>query len=361
MVARDTIVVANAPEAFPIRLAEEMRLVSEEAGGLLLGDLTALAVLSDGRFVSWDAYLHELRLHSPGGEFLRLLGGEGEGPGEFERVHGLSVTDDDQIVVWDGGNNRITVLEPTGDVVFTRRADVAVNDGAYFAIVSDSAVSLRDTDASRVAASGSAMRLVLHSFVDTSDEGLMLLPLKRSSHTGFAIGRYINFPVQTVSDIGRGGRVAMGRGDAYTIDYLIGDTLLRISRDATSVEVLQEEREDWLRALGRFERMTGEEFPVPLSKPFFRGLMVGDQGRLWVERYVAGIRLEEGDCFGSSPLCWVEPVTFDVFGLDGHYDGTVVLPSVHSSLLRVDGAEIWVAERGRLDDQELVKYRLLDG
>ncbi len=335
--------------------------MSDEAGGLVLGDLTALAVLSDDRFVYWDADFHELRLHSPSGDLLHVIGREGEGPGEFKTVHGLSVTDGDQIVVWDGGNNRVTVLEPTGDLVSTQGVDVAVNDGAHFALVSDFSVSLKDIDLSRGAEPGEAFRLVVHSLVDATDEELMPLPLTRSSHTALAIGRFLNFPVQTVSDIGRGGRVAMGRGDSYAIDYLIGDTLLRISHDATTVEVLEEERENWRQAVGPFEQMTGEDFPVPLSKPYFRGLVVGDRGRLWVERYVTAVRLEEGRCLGRTPLCWVEPVTYDVFGLDGQYDGTVVLPSANPSLLVVNGPEIWVTERGRLDDQELVKYRLLDG
>ena len=45
--------------------------------------------LEDGRIVLADRFTYGLRVYSPDGTFLKEVGGEGEGPGEFEYIRGM--------------------------------------------------------------------------------------------------------------------------------------------------------------------------------------------------------------------------------------------------------------------------------
>ncbi|MEE8488058.1 MAG: 6-bladed beta-propeller [Gemmatimonadota bacterium] len=58
--------------------------------------------LDDGRIAILNGGTQEVRVFGPDGEFLVQLGGQGDGPGEFQFAAHLSLVPPDTIVVWDG-------------------------------------------------------------------------------------------------------------------------------------------------------------------------------------------------------------------------------------------------------------------
>lgn len=54
------------------------------------------------------------------GRFLRTLGTKGQGPGEFLASHALQVLPGDSVLVWDGANNRFSLLGPGPEHRFVR-------------------------------------------------------------------------------------------------------------------------------------------------------------------------------------------------------------------------------------------------
>ncbi len=153
--------------------------------------------------------------------------------------------------------------------------------------------------------------------------------------------------------------MAIGRSDEYRFDVYSEDRVVRVRRAWSPQPVQPDERTNWRTALRRVEAATGQSFPIPDTKPAFRRLLVGDAGRVWVERYVVAHRLHS-NCFGRTPLCWVESPTFDIFGAEGEYDGTVRL-AVRTTILSVRADTLWVAERGALHQVELVQYAIEPG
>ncbi len=76
----------------------------------LFGQITSLAVASDGTIYVVDAQVPELRAYGPDGVFKAIIGGPGEGPGEIKRPDGgLAVLSDGRVLVRDPGNARIQV------------------------------------------------------------------------------------------------------------------------------------------------------------------------------------------------------------------------------------------------------------
>lgn len=84
----------------------------------LLHRVTGIAV--DGADTIYVALgqASEIRVFAPGGEYVRTLGGRGEGPGEFLQVGGLLLTGD-TVVVEDGRLQRTTLMGPDGEVLDT--------------------------------------------------------------------------------------------------------------------------------------------------------------------------------------------------------------------------------------------------
>jgi len=88
--------------------------------------------LEDGRVVIADQMENVLRLFSPEGVFLKEVGGEGQGPGEYEMIRGIARCEKDLITGYDlhwDENRYDRELEFVG----TRRANLAPLGGAPYA------------------------------------------------------------------------------------------------------------------------------------------------------------------------------------------------------------------------------------
>lgn len=79
-------------------------------------DVSAAALAPDGRLVVADAGSATVRTYDPDGRLLRLLGGEGSGPGEFVRPSQVLIRDDGSVLVWDDATFRVTEFDPTGEL-----------------------------------------------------------------------------------------------------------------------------------------------------------------------------------------------------------------------------------------------------
>lgn len=79
-----------------------------------------VAIDSRGRYYLTTALaLHEVKVFDSSGRFLRLIGREGEGPGEFGRISNLVVGPRDSLYVLDDGNSRLTVVSREHDMIRT--------------------------------------------------------------------------------------------------------------------------------------------------------------------------------------------------------------------------------------------------
>ncbi len=67
----------------------------------LIWQVVGIARLEDGRVAVLSQGNHRLYLFEPSGELSRVIGGRGEGPGEFDRPQLLQYLAPDTLVVWD--------------------------------------------------------------------------------------------------------------------------------------------------------------------------------------------------------------------------------------------------------------------
>lgn len=95
-----------------VPLREVVRIGDRDGPGAL-GRFDAVARAdSRGRhFVTWSTTSHIL-VFDAAGNFIRQVGREGDGPGEFRRPFGIVVGPADSLYVFDNRTNRLTVFDP---------------------------------------------------------------------------------------------------------------------------------------------------------------------------------------------------------------------------------------------------------
>lgn len=350
-VTRDTIgdtvvvrTVSGSAWGSPGRLEEKFSIgVVDGDENLMLGTLAALAVASDG-----SIYLSErtpaLKKFGPDGSYLKTFGRLGSGPGEYRRPDGgLAILPDGRVVLRDPGNARLQVYSADGVPLATWRISGGFNTGRK--LYSDTA--------------GNVFTLILYDAAsDPTDWTLGLLRFgpdglakdsikvpKWSYDRAFIKGEGkgstsvndVPFSAAAHWTLSPLGYLIGGVSNRYRIDLFRPGKLLRIEREMKAVPVQSEEAADRKRV--ETENME-RNFPgwvwngpdIPGTKPWFRDIFAGQDGRIWVllsrpGRKDPSVEPASGNSSrGFSVSAWTEPVAFDVFEPDGRYLGEVSAP-----------------------------------
>jgi hypothetical protein len=342
----DTIVVRTLSGSVwgaPARLAERVSIgVADGAEELMLGNVRAIAVGSDGTIHVLEG-TPVLKQFTPSGEYIRMVGRLGSGPGEYRRPDGgLAVLSDGRIVVRDPGNGRLATFASDGTPLETWRISSTFNtsrklyrdsaDNVYTLVLVEAADDPVDwkMGVQRVGPDGSPGDSIAaphwswdRAFIKAQREGstsVSDVPFSPEAHWSFS-------PL---------GYMVGGLSTAYRVDVFRPEGTLRIERDAAPVPVAADEASDLRREATEEMR---SEYPgwtwngpdVPATKPPFREVFVGEDGRIWIVVSSPGIKdpsVQAGSESGRPvPAAWSEPVAFDVFEPDGRYLGAVATPS----------------------------------
>lgn len=106
-------------EALPVlTLTEELRIGSVDDPDLGFSRIGGVTVDEDGNVYVLERQDREVRVFDPAGRLLRVIGGEGEGPGEFRDPLLLGFRGD-SLWVNDGRLRRITMFNREGEVLST--------------------------------------------------------------------------------------------------------------------------------------------------------------------------------------------------------------------------------------------------
>ncbi len=352
----------------------------------MLGDIRSIAVAPDGSIYLMDAHVPALRKYAPDGRYLTTFGREGEGPGEYRGPDGgLAVLEDGRVVLRDPRNARLQVYasdgEPAGTWPImgnfnTSNPLVADTSGrVYTQILLDPGASVQDW---RVGLVGYDTRtgepvdtlpaptwdyeedrlIAQHTTPDGTNTSISRVPFTPKSHWAFS-------PL---------GHMVGGLATRYAVDQYYSDgSVLRIERVTEPVPVQGGERQDEEGRVRWSMRQTQPDWkwdgaPIPDSKPPFRDLLAGRDGRIWVLLHQRAERVPEEEVFDVDPadpnaeplVRWREPVVFDVFEPDGTYLGQVRGPAGFSlnPTPVFDGDRVWAIVRDALDVQYLTRFRV---
>jgi hypothetical protein len=351
----DTVVVKTVSGSVwgdSVRLVEEQRIgMADGPPEYTFGQVGPMTVASDGTLYISDWKNRWLRQYDSNGQFVRTIGRNGKGPGEFQQVMGLSFLRNGNLVVNDGSNGRLLLFSPDG-----KPLAVWPGKGAYAGWWARQ-IGLRSDTANRVGiykvvgrpgaplnSDGAYGFLILDSLGNPTDS-LLPPPWQRSSVWGR----------RDFVALAYDGRLVAGFSDRYAIFVLGNGTHpLRIERNVTPVAYTTGE----FAQAQKDAKDNGAGLTVSRDKPPFEAIATSDDGRILVqtpvtsvEKVIPGVPKELG-------RIWVEPnEVWDVFTTDGMFQGTLKLsPDAHLEMMR--GDKVWGAISDKDGTQYVVRWRI---
>lgn len=308
---------------------------------LMLGSITRLAEDPAGGIYVLDELGPIIRHFGADGVYVGSVGRGGEGPGEYGSLSlGMVVDVTGVLHVSDWGNGRITRFSPDGDPLDPWRIDapfLTTVPGRWVFSDGPGRVLLR------AAPDGRPALLAL-------EDGRSVDTLRVPSLSGVPELRGGPYRVEEYWGFHPEGHFVVGVSAKYSFEVRRPGEVLRISRVTEAVPVHAAEaaewrrRFEWMEAEPRYNAPVGEWFPSHI--PPFRGLQVGDDGRVWVRRNAHPVRSDvETPEGGPPPITWRQTHSYDVFEADGRFLGEVRFPDDVEPLLFAAG-HIWGIRRG---------------
>jgi hypothetical protein len=382
----DTIVVRTTGGSVwgePRTLVPEVTIgVLEGDEAYMLGAINGLAVSADGAIYALDRQVPMLRKYGDDGRHIADFGREGGGPGEYKNPDGgLAVLSDGRVAVRDPGNARIQVFSvegvplaewplPSGGGFSTsRKLYRDGNDRLYSMVVRDRAVSvdLWRFDLAVIEPDGSHTDTMSVPIWDYEN------PVVTAKSENSSMSNNVPFSASTMWTYSPKGYFVGGLSTGYRVEvFRTGDLPIRIERVWEPVPITTAEKAD---AQERTTRNFQQSFPgwrwngppIPDTKPPFRSISVGDDGRIWVmlsqpstEIMTEAEARIEFERTQRVPTRFRERVAFDVFESDGSYLGRAATPEGFSTFPEpvFRGDHVWATLRDENDVVYIVRFRI---
>jgi len=372
----------RADHPHPVPLVQQpcgVELVEELRIGQLNGPEEFAFVQVEGLSVGADGSMYVLDLHAGSikqfdrtGQFVRHIGRQGEGPGEFRSLVDIGDQPNGGFSIWDSGNRRISVFDSAGAFVkgirvpngiYSRRAFKVDTSGTYYVKIRGGPVRI-SSDGLILESSFSYLRL--------TPEGQILdtLSLPEEAPPGSFVteseeGTLRPFTRQEFYSLSPLGYLVVGSNEEYSFEIRDPKGSIVVQRNAfEGVVVGREERQEWQHLARFLERRTGLSFDgIPARKPPYRNLWVDSDGRIWMHKYVEAVKRDVPESRKARDgslqpnITWLEPTVFDVFSSDGEFLWCAQLPR-RATLHTSRGNLAWGVIRGDFDEEYLVRWHL---
>ena len=316
----------------------------EDAAGALAGVMGAVR-LGDGRVAIADQSTRSIKLFDAKGRFVRAIGRQGAGPGEFTSLVRLDLLPGDSLAAYDGLRATLTVFDTTGRVARTERLPAGPGGFSLNGLLGDGTMVLsraynvmfsRTSRLERDPITYVAVRPQsrdVDTIADIAGTDMFLF-----AGEDFSSRRELPFGRTSVIAVGRD-RLYIGTGDNWQIDARTPDgrvvEIYRLRHEPAKVtraeiarfkrEFIERMKDTRVQATGgggggrpdmrgmmiaQSERML-EVVPFPDKHAPYDSLLIGGDGELWVRR---------AHPFPREASTWI------ILARGGAAIGTVVLP-----------------------------------
>lgn len=356
------VATAVAGDAQPRwRLVEDLRIGGADEGPASFNDIRDIAVDATGRIYVLDYQVTEIRLFGPDGGFIRLIGRNGAGPGEYRQNNGIELAPDGTLWVNDHRNARYVVFDAAGD--FARQVTAAPWgygfrwDGTF-----DTRGRLMETISLRNA-SGSTRVIrrydparaafdtltIPECFTETGQYSQWSVQWSAGTSSGVFS---VPFAPLNVMKLTASGGWLCARGDDYQV-RLLDLATKGVAREFRSTSaptpIPASERDSVIDAIyeppSRIPPGTLDRSRVPRHYPRVDEVDLDDEGRFWVRRRVAnGLAIDVWSPAGTQLATIAAPEVFGKYG-----------PFI------VRGGHLYVVLRSENDDPQVVRYRIVTG
>ncbi len=367
----------------------EATLVAEFAIGeldgpeeYLFGSIGSFAVDDDRNVYVLDTQAQHVQVFDSAGTYVRTLGGRGEGPGELSFASSVATLPDGRVVVYEAFSPRIQVYGPglhetqqwrynsPGAPMPPRAVEVDLHGRTFVVTIQRTPSGRVDLPLIAIGPDGTQLGTHLPPGGDFEPPSVELELVLEPS----APKRLVPIPLTARHywALHPNGHFVTGISSDYRIDLGRDTGVLRMERVFVPVSVSPEERSHHREDVTRSMRVTQPDWrwngpPIPSTRPPFRGLATGRDGRIWVTLSTEAQPVEnefyDPGNPNSDPILWRSPLRYDVFEPDGTYLGAVVPPEGFSGARRpvFDGDHVWAVAQDELGVERVVRYRIVVG
>jgi hypothetical protein len=235
--------------------------------------------------------IRDIKVFNKNGEYLRTIGGKGQGPGELNYPTYISITHQNELMV-NAGNRSLSFFTLDGKhikslstaKIFTGRADI-----------------------------NSKGNIIIHSYKRVPPNTIYELKMYDSTLNFILTYGSCSIPSGTIREsypfrpffwwqIANNDNIVYGYPKTYEIQILNseGKVIKRILREYDPVEVTQEEKEEYMKD---YEK--GHKFHFPQYYSAYRWFILDDEGRIYVRTFE---KIEDGNGYYN-----------DIFDSKGRY------------------------------------------
>jgi len=362
--AGDTTVIrtmAGSAWSDSITAVEELRVGTlDGAVEYQFGRIDGFAVLPDSGFVVFDATVPALRVFDRAGQYVRTLGREGSGPGEYRDNLGLVVTKDGTILMYDIRNSRINRFAPNGDALPAWPTQSQLYTGDAFQIDSAGLIYTKILRGEPKPDGEWDITYVVRDSTGTPVD--TVVPPYPPGASGTDRTTYHPRRIWKVGPMGY--RIVANTG-TYAFMLLKPSGPVRIERGiaATRWEPAFRDEINARFNAPRPGAPPGPKIELPDSMLAMESVEQMPDGRLWVTVYDRTRRLDDDEIRYDPArptvaiVSWGLVRAWDIFEEDGTYLGRLRLPK-GTTPLHAEGRRLWALETGESGEQYLVRYRI---
>lgn len=304
------------------RVVEELRIGAEDGDGPeVLGQVGLVFEDAGGRIWVLESSEQHFKVFDRQGRFVRTVGRQGGGPGEFAQVAGIAPLPDGRLLVVDPQGARLSYFDTAGTYLTSHTTSGGFSIYPWPGGVDREGFLYHPAP---LADNQSGFRFVLlkqdslFNVIDT------LFPprtpgtpdfLELRSATGF-IRASVPFSPGMQWRLTSEGDVWLALTGEYTLARLSarGDTLRVVRKPFTATPVSEADKDSAVAALQWFTNQGGrvDRGRIPSTKPALQTFQVAEDGYLWVEATQRDAALTRR--------------AFDIFDPEGRFLGTLRLP-----------------------------------
>ncbi len=298
----------QAPKGVPAKITfqEELSVGGGEDPETSFSEVGLFVVSDQGTIFGLDMKARNIKVYDAEGNFVRLIGRPGQGPGELGIPGGIVLTPDNELMVLDASNRSLSYFSLEGEHI--RNRSIADKLGLIL-LVSDGKGNLAGRE---MGLEGSEMYFELKKF-DRDLNPLFTVSKVKFKPPVPGSGNKINLmDMINMYAFDRKGNLYYGPNKDYEIQAFDaqGRHFLSIQREYKKVKITQDDIDEIMERMEAFGGAAGginitELFEFPDYFPPYRNFVFDEDGRMFVTTWEKG---EEKKDF------WV-----DVYDQEGRY------------------------------------------
>jgi hypothetical protein len=269
--------VVSETQTFTVEKILTIDTENDEIAGLGLTDINQIAVDSEGKIfvANLRAKQNSIFIFDAKGRFVSAFGPRGEGPGEFQGLLYVTVSDRDEVFATDRG--KVVAFSNDGEFIKEFRVDreymriIPLNIDRYLTI----AVKLQEDLSQSFQALLCASDLAELDILDSTTIG------------SFAKMDKVNIiPTLLHWETSRDS-IFTGNTDTYEIRVFdfSGNLVRKIRKDHSAVLLTEEDKEMYRQRIQNYPPEIKDNFFVPDAYPPFRNIVALPDNRLFVQTY----------------------------------------------------------------------------